>query len=554
MDFIEACKIRFYDYEYLKTIDSIVKEKINSDLDIKQFELLHLFDSTMTNTPSLYWNKDVYQQTYRQLEKLASNNKLIIDEEIIDYFFIALNTYTQITDTINDLSLINDSNIIKNRQYRLPTYNSIVEGCITNLFKHIALIINQTTEKDYSGQSKLNPLCEILKNSGFNKAVEYVDIDIRNSINHGGVVFLEDGNEIEFRYNKQHQNTLKKLKAWDFERLIDCVYDVASALILALASFYNNHWDIIDVDINSKNNNAFNFISLKLSNEHLYCEYINDVENNKQINVNMYTAITDREILLQDAISLCLLVYDLYGDYEKYLIGFRNERMSAGFVRFTNKQISDIAYQIREMSDVVNEIIHKKEILIYNPSTENLNLHEIKYFRFPNYSDGNLTITQICDASLPERKRLRCNIFIGEVCKKEDILLLVNKAIEWLKKLKNVDSPTLHHKSGNMEADSLYINVYKNLQRREKEILPTNENFVCMVDYNIDGETTLVNGGIFKSIWDQLYKEKIGKIQFAWRESKYIQRTSSKIPVNSLCPCGSGKKFKKCCMRKAIYN
>ena len=59
-----------------------------------------------------------------------------------------------------------------------------------------------------------------------------------------------------------------------------------------------------------------------------------------------------------------------------------------------------------------------------------------------------------------------------------------------------------------MEADSLYINVYKNLQRREKEILPTNENFVCMVDYNIDGETTLVNGGIFKSIWDQLYKRK----------------------------------------------
>ncbi len=88
MDFIEACKMRFYDYEYLKTIDSIVKEKINNDLDIKRFELLHLFDSTMTNTPSLYWNKDVYQQTYRQLEKLASNNKLIIDEEIIDYFLL----------------------------------------------------------------------------------------------------------------------------------------------------------------------------------------------------------------------------------------------------------------------------------------------------------------------------------------------------------------------------------------------------------------------------------------------------------------------------------
>lgn len=550
MNFIEACKVRFYDYEYLKKIDSIVKEKINSDLDIKRFELLHLFESMIGATPSLYWNRDIYKQTYEQLEQLVSNNKLIIDESIIDYFFIALNTYSQITETINDLSLINDSNIIKNRQYRLPTYNSIVEGCITNLFKHIALIINQTTEKDYSCQSKLKPLCEILKNAGFNKAVEHVDVNIRNSINHGGVVFLEDGNKIEFRYNEHRQNISKQITAWDFERLIDCLYDVVSALILALASFYNNHWDIIDVDINSKSNNAFNFISLKFSNEHLYCEYINDVENNKQINVNMYTEITDRTTLVQDAISLCLLVYDLYSDYEKYFIGFRNERMSAGFVRFSNKQISDIAFKKREMSDIVNEIIYNKEILIYNPSTENLNLHEIKYFRFPNYSDKDLTITQIFDASVPERKRLRCNMFIGEVYKKENILLLVNKAVDWLKTLKNVDSPTLHHKSGDMEADSLYINVYKNLQRREKEILPSNENFVCMVDYNIDGETTLVNGGILKPIWDQLYKEKIGKIQFAWRESKYIQRVSSKTPVNSLCPCGSGKKFKKCCMKK----
>ena len=33
-------------------------------------------------------------------------------------------------------------------------------------------------------------------------------------------------------------------------------------------------------------------------------------------------------------------------------------------------------------------------------------------------------------------------------------------------------------------------------------------------------------------------------------ESKQIYRAGDKIPRNSPCPCGSGKKFKKCCRGK----
>lgn len=38
-----------------------------------------------------------------------------------------------------------------------------------------------------------------------------------------------------------------------------------------------------------------------------------------------------------------------------------------------------------------------------------------------------------------------------------------------------------------------------------------------------------------------------------WREGKYIIRHVSKTGVNSPCPCGSGKKFKKCCKGKERY-
>lgn len=44
--------------------------------------------------------------------------------------------------------------------YRIPTYVSIVEGCLTNLLRVIILILDQTTEKDLSAQKKLKPICD----------------------------------------------------------------------------------------------------------------------------------------------------------------------------------------------------------------------------------------------------------------------------------------------------------------------------------------------------------------------------------------------------------
>jgi preprotein translocase subunit SecA len=47
--------------------------------------------------------------------------------------------------------------------------------------------------------------------------------------------------------------------------------------------------------------------------------------------------------------------------------------------------------------------------------------------------------------------------------------------------------------------------------------------------------------------WEGIFsKEKRKEIQVKWRESKTIVN-ESKVGRNDPCPCGSGKKFKKCC-------
>lgn len=52
--------------------------------------------------------------------------------------------------------------------------------------------------------------------------------------------------------------------------------------------------------------------------------------------------------------------------------------------------------------------------------------------------------------------------------------------------------------------------------------------------------------------WDGvLSSERRREITKQWRESKQFRNTEKKIGPNDPCPCGSGKKYKKCCGRTA---
>lgn len=44
--------------------------------------------------------------------------------------------------------------------------------------------------------------------------------------------------------------------------------------------------------------------------------------------------------------------------------------------------------------------------------------------------------------------------------------------------------------------------------------------------------------------------EKRKEIRKAWKDSKTIVK-ENKVGRNDPCPCGSGKKYKKCCANKA---
>ena len=105
-----------------------------------------------------------------------------------------------------------------------------------------------------------------------------------------------------------------------------------------------------------------------------------------------------------------------------------------------------------------------------------------------------------------------------------------------------------------MEADALYINVYKHDIDTLRLSILTNETLFALSIIINSGTTTLVHGGIFQRSWNQLYHEKTGLLSIAWREKKICNTKNCKNSANAPCPCGSGKKFKKCCRGKNIYD
>lgn len=555
LDFLDASRQWYYGNFNSGDILEKVNNAISRNIVVCRPELICILADMVSKEPCVYWNREVFEATEKNLQNIVQQGKpIIIDEDIFELFLAGYNTYMQITNVINDLSGVNDSPAMKNRQYRIPTYVSIVEGCMTNLYRFIALLLNQISEKDYASTYKLKPLCEILNKNGFNALTDAVDINIRNAINHGGILFREDGKRIDFHYTENRRSVSCSLMDYEFEQLINKVYDMASAIVLGITVFLNNNWNVIRVNGSEKSFVAFSLFGMKLSIPTIRCRYISEVPACNQLNAVFWIANSDRAYISQTAIQLAMLIYSEYNDFDKYLISFSNERLANSWLRFTNQEVYDMMNRKREIPEVFKEVINNKEVVIFNPSTEQIDLQKIKYFRFPNYQSDSYKINQIEDASLTDRKRLRCHLYIGNISSKEEIMAIIRESIEWLKTVKNVDSPTIHRKNGEMEADSLYINVYRYDARQNKELYPNNQNFVCFVDYNLTGETTLVNGSLPSIIWKQLYHEKIGKMDIAWREAKYAIRHISKIGVNAPCPCGSGKKFKKCCKGKVIYD
>lgn len=548
--------------KYYNTFDSTellncVQQQIDSNITSLSREFQYVFHKVLYTDPCYYWNKKVFTQTLAQLESLvqAHGNLLEIDEPIFKYFLMGYDSYCQVSDIVLDLRSFNLMQETKTRLYRIPVYTALLESCLSNFLRVIAILTGKGIGKDYFSQNTLGQLKNVMASNGYSEISDGIDVNIRNAINHGKVLLRKAPEDrICFYYIENNVQKCKDLALYEFDKIIDDTYDLVSAVLLSLTAFMNNHISLLKINSSEKTFESFALLAMNLSLPGIFCQNISDTGDSKQLNLEIRIDNTDRGFIAQIATMLAIIAYNQYNDYEQYMITFDSARMMRGWVRYKKQEVSVMSADAKSIDKIYREAIKRQDVNIPFASTEDVDLNEVKYFCFPNYDSKSFKINNVTDASLEDRKRLKAHLFIGDISDKQEIVKVISQAIGWLRTLKNPPSAVMAVKHGDVEADALYINVYKHDTRKSKELLPNNENFVCFVDWNSSGSTTLKDGGLPQIIWRQFSHEQIGKMNVAWREKQYGIRRVQKPSRNDSCPCGSGKKFKKCCCGKDIYD
>lgn len=516
-------KARYGDTFNMNELVSEVNKQIGTSYTSIKPGMATLFSDILYNEPSLYWNRDIRLKTYTELTNLLVNNRSSINElpdESIQHFLIGYKAYIEITETFSILDGFGEDDQIKARMHYIPTYTTLVEGCLTNLYRAIILFLNETTTKDFASQKKLRGILDVLASNGFEFLTTDISVNIRNAINHGGIVIRRGsiGYEIHFTYTESRMPKTDILKMYELKEVLDKIYDLCSAVILSSIQFIQENFDLIKIDFTEPNKLHFDILALNLSYPTSRCNYISLSPDGKQINLDFVVEDIKRSKISELATFILPIVYNKYPDFDQYMILVSNERTNTCWIRYKKTELMDIINRTKSFAEVLKDCIERKDFIYWEPSDESINEMEVKYHRFNNYYFEDWNIKNIQDVSTIDSKRLKAEVFVGEDLDRSKIMSIVNKTIEQLKSLKNVAQPTMRVKHGNMEADSIYLNIFRSDGRRGKNLLPNNTNFICMIDYNLSGDTTLKFGGVTKSIWIQYKHERVGKIRIAWRE------------------------------------
>ena len=275
---VEYCKNEFYSQFDSENLSNQISK--NTNLSVKEIsaEMLYIVNKVMTTDPCSHFYAGVCRQVYELLEKLYEehSDNLEIDETIFKYFLMGYNSYSQISEIISDLRNFNISQEVKTRLYRLPTYTSIVESCLANFLRVIALLTGKAINKDYTSQNTLGKLVTVMNSNGYNEITKNINVNLRNAINHGKVEVKRDvvGEKISFYYVENRISKCIKLNMYEFDRIIDSAFDTASGVLLGLSLFINNNLNLLNIDNSKKEYTDFSLLSMKLSIPGVYCKNI----------------------------------------------------------------------------------------------------------------------------------------------------------------------------------------------------------------------------------------------------------------------------------------
>jgi len=171
-----------------------------------------------------------------------------------------------------------------------------------------------------------------------------------------------------------------------------------------------------------------------------------------------------------------------------------------------------------DIGELYKMILKAQELLIMPILSNEININAFKYHVFPKIKTENFEIQDIKDCSTQDYKRIKATVILSKSYSKKNIRTIIDKVVAELKKLETPQNPCIEVKSGKMDCEIVFVNIFTHSYDRKKfNLFPSNDSFVCSAHYYKDSSCTRLNhGGVMESLWNSYKKERYHKIEIAW--------------------------------------
>ena len=501
----------------LKDIDSDLK-KIKRRFDIKTdipISLIGLFYEFWNSNPQYYWKRDVAKEVELILDKHLQNdfNTFLngLEKSSIE-FFESIRAFENITSTVTEIRNTAFEEGYKTKLLRNPLFSQICEDFLMNEYRLLKNIMNEYSEKDYSGLNTLGKVIPCLKKFGFEKATS-IDSDLRNAVNHGNV-FVQ-GNKINYRFGKsanEYEN--KEITIWEYDRLIDESYDIACGILVGFLKILSKYPNLI-LNHNLSEENAFEWFRLTYRSPKVTILYFTKVGGAlTQLSIHIKTTIENKNSLFFALIELARGAYLRFPNYDCYFVGYEHNRSISGFIQVKR----ELFISTNDIGIIGQAIVDSGAILLTDILDANRNENAYKFHIFPKIKSEYFEVLNIKDISIENYKRIKADVILSKNHSKSNVRQIIENVIKQLTKLYTPQNPYYDTKYGDLDCDIVFINVFAHNDDRNKfNLFPNNESFVCLAHfYNTSDCPRLEHGGVMESLWQVYKKEKMNKIEIAW--------------------------------------
>jgi hypothetical protein len=523
-------------------LQQIIIEVLEQKIDAIPPLWVDLVYTISQSEPENLFNKDLRDLVYQKLVELYIADNEGFSKGVLagmGYLFQGIRAYLEISEIFREVEPVDQIPEIKTRLYRIPTYSQILESVLSNFLKAIRDIFGGIEGKDFSQLSTLGNLRDLLTSRGLGPVFKSIDVDVRNAINHGGVIVSPW--ETVFIYTTG-KNKNKMEKTWTvrdpigeviiysqnagkphFDDFIEGSFDDAGGILSGFVKFFCLHSASLITILDEIRKDEY------LSNEYLCrllslpgwtCSNIDTgiIEGSSQLNIHFFVSESHHGELMRHSLEAVIITNEWMPGYKKYMVGYRHPRMHPGVVLFQKEELEAVIEGNESPVNVMKKIMEDGHFLIpFEASQELIDVEAAKRHRYPLISGKNWKIREIEDVSLEKFKRFRANLYIPNVESKADMIDTIKCAIRSLKNVENPPSLYEKIKCGRVEADGVYLQVFRVRSRRKNRvILPTNENFICLAEWQTKICPKVEKGGIPENIWDLLVHEKKDKVLFSW--------------------------------------